>query len=135
MAEDNKRKLGHLDPKHCVLFICDIQEKFEPSIALFSMVVTNTERLVKTATIFKIPTVTTEQYPKGLGSTVLPLKQLLDTENIYAKTQFSMVTKEVKQWLESRPEIDTILLCGIETHVCVNSTVIDLLHAKYNVST
>ena len=135
MATQDKRKLGHLDPSKCVLFVCDIQEKLEKSIPLFSMVVSYTEKLVKTATLFKIPIIVTEQYPKGLGSTVLPIKELFD-DNVkcYEKTQFSMVTEDVKRWLDSRPDIDTVILCGLETHVCVNSTVIDLCHAKYNAS-
>ena len=135
MATQDKRKLGHLDPSKCVLFVCDIQEKLEKSIPLFSMVVSYTEKLVKTATLFKIPIIVTEQYPKGLGSTVLPIKELFD-DNVkcYGKTQFSMVNEDVKRWLDSRPDIDTVILCGLETHVCVNSTVIDLCHAKYNAS-
>ena len=49
------------------------------------------------------------------------------------KTQFSMVTKEIKEWLENHNHIDTILLCGIETHVCILGTAIDLLHLGYHV--
>ena len=49
------------------------------------------------------------------------------------KTKFSMLTEGVLNWLSHKPQIDTILLCGIETHVCVNATVIDLLHRNYNV--
>ena len=57
-----------------------------------------------------------------------------DSVKTFEKTQFSMVTEDVKRWLDSRPDIDTVILCGLETHVCVNSTVIDLCHAKYNAS-
>ena len=135
MAGQDKGKLGHLDPSQCVLFVCDIQEKLEKSIELFPLVVSNTEKLVKAATLFKIPILVTEQYPKGLGATVMPIQKLLDTDvKIFEKTQFSMVTPDVQQWLNSRPSIKTVLLCGLETHVCVNSTIIDLLHAKYNAS-
>ena len=45
-----------------------------------------------------------------------------------------MVTNEVKQWLNTNDYINTILLCGIETHVCIQGTAIDLLHMGYNVS-
>ena len=62
--EKSKEKFGHLNPATSALFICDIQEKFETSIELFEMVVTNVERMVQVANILKIPIVTTEQYPK-----------------------------------------------------------------------
>ena len=45
-----------------------------------------------------------------------------------------MVTNEVKKWLNTNDYIDTIILGGIETHVCIQGTVIDLLHMGYNVS-
>ena len=51
-----------------------------------------------------------------------------------SKTQFSMVTDEVKIWLNQNDHIDTIVLCGIETHVCVQGTAIDLLDLGYNVN-
>ena len=54
-------------------------------------------------------------------------------EEPFPKTKFTMLTEEVLNWLSQKPQIDTILLCGIETHVCVNATVIDLLHQNYNV--
>ena len=63
-VEKPKEKFGHLNPATSALFICDIQEKFEKSIILFEMVVTNVERMVQVANILKIPTVTTEQYPQ-----------------------------------------------------------------------
>ena len=45
-----------------------------------------------------------------------------------------MVTNEVKQWLNTNDYINTIILGGIETHVCIQGTAIDLLHMGYNVS-
>ena len=62
--EKAKRKLGALDTKHCALFLCDIQEKFEKSIDKFQMVVSNAERVAKAANILGIPILATEQYPK-----------------------------------------------------------------------
>ena len=63
-VEKPKEKFGHLNPATSALFICDIQEKFEKSIELFEMVVTNVERMVQVANILKILTVNTEQYPQ-----------------------------------------------------------------------
>ena len=70
---------------------------------------------------------------QGLGQTVLALRMYLKSDPI-SKTQFSMVTDEVKIWLNQNDHIDTIVLCGIETHVCVQGTAIDLLDLGYNVN-
>ena len=71
---------------------------------------------------------------QGLGHTVASLMLFL-AEEPFPKTKFTMLTEEVLNWLSQKPQIDTILLCGIETHVCVNATVIDLLHQNYYVGT
>ena len=70
---------------------------------------------------------------QGLGQTVLALRMYLKSDPI-SKTQFSMVTDEVKIWLNHNDHIDTIVLCGIETYVCVQGTAIDLLDLGYNVN-
>ena len=46
-----------------------------------------------------------------------------------------MLTTDIREWLKNRPHIDTIIICGLETHVCINATTIDLLTEDYNVST
>ena len=65
MKQNNsKRNLGYLDPKSTALFLCDIQERFEKSIELFDMVVSNAKRVVQASNLMNIPIVATEQYPK-----------------------------------------------------------------------
>ena len=70
---------------------------------------------------------------QGLGPTVSTIRRHLESDPI-SKTQFSMVTNEVKNWLNTNDYINTIILGGIETHVCIQGTAIDLLHMGYNVS-
>ena len=82
-VEKPKEKFGHLNPATSALFICDIQEKFETSIELFEMVVTNVERMVQVANILKIPTVTTEQYPKV--SHVISRENPICIQKVYRK--------------------------------------------------
>ena len=60
----HSRQLGQLSPTHTVLFVCDFQERFAPSIRHFWTAVKNTERLVKTAKLLDVPIIATEQYPK-----------------------------------------------------------------------
>ena len=65
MKQNNsKRNLGYLDPKSTALFLCDIQERFEKSIELFDMVVSNAKRVVQASNLINIPIIATEQYPK-----------------------------------------------------------------------
>ena len=58
------RRLGRLDPSHTAVFICDLQERFAPSIVHFDTVVGNAERILKVANMLSTPTIATEQYPK-----------------------------------------------------------------------
>ena len=60
------RRLGKLEPTHSAIFVCDIQEKFAPSITHFDTIVNNTKGLLKVSNMLGIPTVATEQYPKVL---------------------------------------------------------------------
>ena len=69
------RRLGKLEPMNSAIFVCDIQEKFAPSITHFDTLVNNTERLLKVANILGIPIIATEQYPKVLQNLFILLLQ------------------------------------------------------------
>ncbi len=107
------------------LLVVDVQEKFVPVIANCDRVVFNIRRLVDGAKILGVPVVATEQYPKGLGSTVPELAERLGP--IPEKLTFSCSgCPEVFTNLRDEG-IHKILIVGIETHVCVQQTVLDLL--------
>lgn len=107
------------------LLVVDVQEKLVPAIADHRRVVFNTRRLIDGAKILGIPVVATEQYPKGLGPTVPELAERLGP--IPDKLTFSCSgCPEVFQELQNQG-IHKILVAGIETHVCVQQTVLDLL--------
>ncbi|KAK3606497.1 hypothetical protein CHS0354_041448 [Potamilus streckersoni] len=128
------RKLGNLAADKTVFFCCDMQEKFRPAIAYFSDIVTCAGRLVKAANILNIPLIATEQYPKGLGNTV-PELDVSHAVGVFSKTKFSMVISEVEEKLKTLcgGDVQHIVLFGIEAHVCVQQTVIDLLERNYDV--
>ena len=73
---------------------------------------------------------------QGLGATVEPLKTTLNEMECHpvSKTKFTMLVPEVSEALKSKMDVDTVILCGIETHVCIVATCIDLLHRGFNVS-
>ncbi|GIY09539.1 isochorismatase domain-containing protein 2 [Caerostris darwini] len=128
-------RLRQLVPKTTALFLCDMQEKFAPSIQHFPAIANVASRILKTAKILKMPVVVTEQNPKGLGHTVKEIG-LDDYPELkpYQKTQFSMLIPEVHDFLKKEhPEVENVVICGIESHVCVQCTVHSLINSGYDV--
>ncbi len=113
------------------LLVVDVQERLLPAIRDGRRVVWNCGRLIDGARILGVPTVGTEQYPKGLGPTVPELAERLG--KLPAKLTFSCRECEAAfrpLLLDGRHKV---LICGIEAHVCVQQTVYDLLSAGWEV--
>ncbi|KAG2488446.1 hypothetical protein HYH03_012953 [Edaphochlamys debaryana] len=90
--------------------------------------------MVQGAQALDVPVLVTEQYPKALGATVSEVNGVLKPGTpVFAKTLFSMCTPDVDAWLKSKPEVKQVLLLGIEAHVCVFQTSLDLLERGYEV--
>lgn len=115
-----------------MVFIVDIQERLMPVIENGEEVVNNNIKLIKLANILNIPIIATEQYPIGLGYTVKELKELLNDGQIYTKTSFSGLTDAVLNELEKK-DINSVILSGVETHICVLFTARDLIDKGYEV--
>ena len=115
-----------LQPDRTALVVVDVQEGFRKAIPGFERVAKATATLIEGAEAMGIPVVVTEQYPKGLGGTAEEVAEHLPegTEPL-EKVVFSAADAEGFD-LGGR---DQALVCGIETHVCVNQTVLDLLDA------
>jgi nicotinamidase-related amidase len=116
---------GILDREAAALVVVDVQEAFRPAVLGFDEVVAATSVLVQGAAALGIPNVVTEQYPRGLGSTVEELTSLAQMEGVQPldKVDFSAARAEGFD-LGGRTQA---LICGIETHVCVWQTAYDLL--------
>lgn len=113
------------------LLVVDVQAKLLPLIPGNARLIWNIRRLIDGAKILSVPTAATEQYPQGLGPTTPELAPLLGT--IPAKTAFSCAEcAEIFTTWRDRG-IWKILVCGIETHVCVGQTVHDLLGEGFRV--
>jgi nicotinamidase-related amidase len=107
------------------LLVVDVQQKLVDAIGDGRRVVWNVRRLIDGAKVLGLPVVATEQYPKGLGPTVAELAERLGA--IPSKLAFSCGgCPELFEELQARG-IHNILVCGIEAHVCVVQTVLDLL--------
>lgn len=119
-----------------VLLIIDIQERLAPVIYEQEQVIANTVVLAKTAAEMNLPVIVTEQYPRGLGSTVPEISTVL-AENLpeaqnFAKMEFSACTPEVCAALAATGR-RKVIITGMETHVCVFQTTRQLLSSGYEV--
>ncbi len=119
----------------CMLVVIDMQEKLTKVMKNLETTTKNIRLLIEAANEFDIPMLYTEQYPKGLGETIEPLKSLLEKYNAqrFDKMSFSaLLIDEIKDALDQSGK-NTIILSGIESHICVLSTAIDLQDAGYDV--
>jgi nicotinamidase-related amidase len=114
---------GVLDRGRAALVVVDVQEAFRPAVIDFERVAGAAATLVRGARILDLPVIVTQQYPKGLGSTVPELAEHLDGIEPIDKVCFSAAAADGFD-LEGR---DQALICGIESHVCVSQTAHDLL--------
>jgi nicotinamidase-related amidase len=113
-----------LDRERAALVVVDVQEAFRKALPDFDDVAAAAETLVRGAAALGVPVVVTEQYPKGLGRTVDRVADALPAgSEPIEKVRFSAAEADGFD-LGGR---DQALVCGIETHVCVNQTVLDLL--------
>lgn len=125
-------KLHRLVPETTVFFQCDIQERFRPLIWMMPAVIHVGIRMAKAARVMGIPLVVTEQYPKALGHTLPEVKEAWGGQPavLAEKTSFSMCVPSVMQAIQGRK---SVVIYGIETHVCVQQTCLDLLAQGYHV--
>jgi nicotinamidase-related amidase len=120
-----------MSPKDTGLLVIDVQEKLLAAIPDGRRVVWNIRRLIDGAGILGLPVAATEQYPKGLGATAPELADRLD--EIPSKLTFSCGgCPAIFQDFRDRG-VHKILLAGIEAHVCVQQTALDLLSDGWNV--
>ena len=120
-----------LDIKNCCLLIIDLQERLLPHIFNKEKIKHNSNKLIELFVELNIPIIYSEQYPKGLGPTVNCLKKRLTDSNskIIEKTTFSAFeNEELKNYLTHINKKQVIII-GIESHICVLQTTIDLLES------
>ena len=119
-----------LDRERAALVVVDVQEAFRKAVPTSTSVAGATATLVRGAAAMGLPIVVTEQYPQGLGETVPEVAEHLpEGVEPIDKVRFSAAEADGFD-LGGR---DQALVCGIETHVCVNQTVLDLLDAGVEV--
>lgn len=123
-----------MSSRRASLVVIDAQERLVPAMSEPERVIKNISILVKAARELAVPTLVSEQYPKGLGSTLPEISDLLpaDVEPI-AKTDFSCLDEPVFAEAFKAIDRDQTIICGVEAHVCVLQTAIGALTRGRNV--
>jgi len=132
LPEQNMTLLSVTDT---VLIVVDVQERLVPAVLGRDEIVWNTRRLIDGAKLFNVPVIVTEQYPRGLGPTMPELIAALpENTPVMEKKSFSAcLVPELMEGLRRRESVCKILLTGMETHVCILQTALDLLSLGYEV--
>ncbi len=125
-AEHVKVRLGD-----CVLLVTDVQDRIIDTIAEHEPTVVNIKALIRTARVLGMPVIATQQ--QNLGEIVPELRDLLSDSPKFQKLSFSSCGDSV--FMRKLQEVGkkTVIACGIETHICVLQTVLDLLTHGYHV--
>lgn len=125
--------MWRLQPALSLAIMVDVQAKLFPYIDGAEALQLRLETLFKGLKILELPVLITEQYPKGLGETLPELRQLFPDAACYEKMSFSCfgAPEFNRELLQSGK--NTVILAGIESHVCVQQTALDLLSLGYRV--
>lgn len=122
-----------LEADQCALIVIDIQQRLLPPIFQKEQLVRNAQLLIRAAGILKIPTLLSTQYARGLGNTVPEIASLLADHQPVDKTLFSCFGSDAFcAGLKRLPgQRNTLLLCGMESHICVMQTALAALREGY----
>lgn len=128
-------KTSFLRPEQCCLYVVDPQEKLMAHIHEAGRVSRTICLMINLATIMDFPILANTQYAKGIGPIVPEIAALLQGVPCPDKVTFcglgdSGVQKEIQALPDS---VDTFLVCGVETHICIYQTVVGALQAGYDV--
>jgi nicotinamidase-related amidase len=122
-----------LESDQCALIVVDIQQKLLPPIFQKERLLRNSQLMVRAAGVLKIPAILSTQYAKGLGKTVPEIASLLPETEAIDKDRFSCFGSDVFCTLLKRlpGNRNTLLLCGMESHICVMQTALAALREGY----
>ncbi len=128
-----KRYSKLLDRNKSALLIIDVQERILNVMHNKDFFLENLLKLIDGIQVLNIPTFLTEQYPKGLGETIPQIKSLLRNSPIQKMSFSCFGAENLFQELINK-NISQVILCGIESHVCVQQTALDLIENGFQVN-
>jgi nicotinamidase-related amidase len=116
------------------ILVVDMQERLAPAVGGIAAIAANCRRLLEGARQLAVPVLVSEQYPSGLGRTLADLRPLIDGGEVHEKLEFSCYANAtLRQALTAGGRPFTVI-CGIEAHVCVLQTVLDMCVAGHRVA-
>lgn len=118
--------------ENTVGLIIDFQERLFPAMHENEKLLTTTKILVEGLQQLNIPLLLTQQYTKGLGETIPEIKSVISAFEPVEKSTFSCCDEPFFTQKLSEQKAKNVIVCGIESHVCVLQTAIDLKEAGYN---
>ena len=123
-----------LRPETTALVVIDLQEKLVPSIVAVEHILANSKKLIRLAQTLSMPIFLTTQYAKGLGATLPEIAELVGAEPL-DKVCFGCFGDDSFRaaLAEATPQSGTLLLAGVESHICVTQTALGALGDGYNV--
>jgi nicotinamidase-related amidase len=124
--------IARLQREDALLLVVDVQERLLPAMFEAERLARQCTLLARAAQQLAIPVVATEQYPEKLGATIAPLAELLGDCTPVSKMLFSACTPQVMSALKQNGR-RSVILCGLETHVCVVQTALDLAENGFQV--
>jgi isochorismate hydrolase len=128
-----KRNPIILKKETTALLVIDLQERILPVIRNYEIVLENTIKLIKGFKVLQLPIYYTEQYPKGLGPTSQKILSELEGYSAIQKMSFSCSGAENLFDELHKKKLSQIVVCGVESHVCVQQTVLDLIVNDFQV--
>ena len=120
-----------LTPSEPVLLVIDLQESFLKIIHEADRVLSRSEFLVRVSKIFEVPVLASEQYPLRMGVTDARFEGLLD--QVFGKMEFSAAANPSFMAALEATGRRTVIIVGIETHICVSQTALDLIAKGFEV--
>jgi len=121
-----------LSRENSILIVIDMQEKLLPHVEAHEDILRRVRLLVSSAKRLGVPIVATEQYPKGLGPTVPEVAEVLGDVRTVVKTEFSCAAVPEFMSRLGAPGRQ-VVVCGIEAHICVSQTAVELAAAGWRV--
>jgi nicotinamidase-related amidase len=125
--------LGIPVKEHTALLVIDVQDRLMPVIHEKEKIFENVNKLIRGAEVLDLEIIITEQYPKGLGHTCAEIQLPAENPVIIEKVCFStMLSEPVNEQLKLT-NVKTLIICGVESHICVLKTTLDALAQGYQV--
>lgn len=122
-----------LNKEDSVILLVDVQQKLIPLVLNKDTVVSRCEWMLNLAKKMNVPVLVSEQYPQGLGPTIEPLNSCITSDNCFAKVHFSCMQQADYMNHLNKLNKNQLILIGIEAHVCVLQTALEMKEAGFDV--